>query len=370
MTTQILEKTEATDKVDEKKGLTDNEIRGLAKEEIPFSSLNVEKQQEFRERFVIGEEEIPDESKSEDKSEPDKEQKTESKADEGKVEVKTDPEPESALKRKLYDKSNELNTVSQKLQSAKKRMDQLEALKIEPRKKVKKEEDEDLYSEEHQKKEQDRLDKIESKLNTFAENESKALKDQSQNLQNEQLMLKIGNFQLEEIELQTSKPFTVLNAVYTKFQNDIGGPEARQKFLEDPEFRKQKEALGIVFPISDEDFKKYSTIVQVHKFAQERSYPDYESAYYIWRKENGQLRDVVSNAALAGSQAATQKIMENKSETKTLSPDDGTMGDGNSGMSEEQAMAWLKTHPQPKTQEEIKMQMLIYNKFASPGESG
>lgn len=362
------------EKKEEKKGLTNDELRQIVSEKLSLDELPPEKQEEFHNRFVVDEEELPDDVQppkegdeekkgAQEVQEPVREQESQKLAtpeEEKPSEQKHEPD----LKRKYYEKSNELNTAKQRLEAANKKLEQLETLKLQKPGEYKN--TEDVYSEEALKEMREKVIGLEKAISSFTEseasfikNEKEKLTEQTKTLEEQNLFLSIQTFQGEAPELKTEKPFQVLNASYAKFQDDVGGPEAREKFFSDPEFRKAKEAQGIVFPMDDGTWEKYKTLVEVHHFRNEKQYPDYDSAYYGWRKEKGVTIDKIKEAALRSSQETAKKIVENKLETKTLSPDDGTSSGGSGELSEPQMLAWLEAHPFPKTAEEKKMQASI-----------
>lgn len=371
-------------KTEEQKGLTNDELKQVIAGKIPLDNLPVEKQNEFHQRFVLAEEELPEDvrppeesgtddsqgTKAENQEEP--EQKEPGKQPEKAPEEKKSPDPD--LKRKYYEKSNELNTTKQRLESVTKRLKDLENLRIKAPDGKK---DDDLYSEENLKAQREEVAELRRVLTSLTQgevshikSERERLQQQAAKLEEQNLYLDIQSFQGESPELKTEKPFHVLNAAYAKFQNDVGGPEARERYFSDQEFRKQKEAEGITLPMDEKTWEKYKTLVELHHFRKSEGYPNYSSAYYIWKKNRGIEDDQIKQAALKASQAASAQIVENKTETKTLSPNDGTSGEGGTGMTEQQMIAWLEAHPFPKTKDEQAMQqrILSYVSSATSGE--
>ncbi len=357
---------------EEPKGLTEEEIVSLVKGDIQLESLPPEKQDQFHNEYIAGEKDLPtdpEDKQSDPKETGEKPEDTstvtenaEKPEDKGPIDKKSesdDPE-KAALKKSLYEKSNELNDNKQRFESLKKRLDNIEKMGVKKAPKLK---DDDIYSEENMKAVHNRLVSLEEGLSNFTAAEKKSINKDMDKLQQSILMNEITKFQLEPESqgLRTNQSFDKLNKLYAEFQNKIGGPENRQKFLTDPEFRKQKEAEGHKFPISEDEFQKYSKIVAVHNFKESRGYPDHSSAYLMWCKENGELPDPVQKAASESSEATTKKIIENSQEIKTLSPTDGQ--GGSTGITPEQAQAWLTAHPTPSTPDEMKILNEILKKY-------
>lgn len=322
--------------------------------EMQMEDLTPEQHQEFHDRFVVEQEELPE-----------GEQKEESEVKEEKIpEKKDEPEPvkDDSLKKKYYEKSNELNRVQQLLANSEKRRKELEALKVET-KKVKYE---DPLSDDAIKSRDDRLEAIERRQNQVLEIESKNAAAEVENLKREALYLGIGNFQntSSESDIKTSKSFQVLDAAYAKFQNDIGGPENRQKYLEDAEFRRQKEAEGYVFPMDDKDWNAYQKVVLVHRFKEDNGYPTYSSAYADWKLQNGIVSDQVKDAVLKTAQSITQKVSGNSGSAVVLDPETGKSHQKDEdGMTNEWMEDWLTKHPYPSTPQEVLTQKKIMEKI-------
>ena len=325
----------------------------LEKGEMQIEDLTPEQHQEYHSRFVVEQEELPEKEQNEE---------SEVKVDEDpEAKDKQEPIKDNSLKKKYYEKSNELNRVQQLLANSEKRRKELEALKVET-KKVKYE---DPLSDDAIKSRDERLEAIERRQNQVLEIEAKNAATEVENLRKEALYLGIGNFQnnISEDDIKTSKSFQVLDAAYAKFQNDIGGPENRQKYLDDVEFRKQKEAEGYVFPMDDKDWNAYQKVVLVHRFKEEHGYPTYSSAYADWKLQNGIVSDQVKDAVLKTAQSITQKVSGNSGSAVVLDPETGKSHQKDEdGMTDEWIEDWLTKHPNPSTTQEVLTQQKIMEK--------
>jgi len=334
---------------EENGGLTSEEIQRVVKENDP-NQLSPDKQKEFHERFVVGNEEIPTETEDPPKTEdppPEEPPKTEDKPETEKEK----PEPlssEENLREKYYLKSNELNETKQKLDSTNKRLEEIKNKTLP----LKENKETDVYSEEYIKGIESRQKTLEEKLVAREKSEENSLQTEKAKLEFQSDLLEIAQLQVENTSLQTEKPFSELNAAYTRFQTIIGGPENRDKFLSDPEYRKGMEANGHIFPMSEPDWKKYKDILEIRSFKLEKNHPDLDSAYYKLQKERGVVPDSVKEASLEATQKTTETIANSSQESTILPPNAGTMSQGSTGWTKETIDSWIGAHPYPKTKEE------------------
>lgn len=361
-------------------GLTSEEIQKVVKENDP-SLLPPEKQKEFHERFVVKGEEIPEEKppETEEKSEqpteeqPKPEVKPEVKTEttpEVKPDKKEKPEPLSPeeennikrLREKYYHKSNELNETKLKLQSTNKRLEEIKTKSLTP----KENKETDVYSEDYIKGIEVRQKVLEDRQIEREKSEEVSLKTEKARLEFQSDLLEIAQLQVENTSLQTEKPFSALNAAYSRFQTLVGGQENRDKFLSNPEYRKSMEANGIIFPMSDTDWKRYKELLEIRSFKLEKNHPDLDSAYYKWQKENGIIPDSVKEASLEATQKTTQTIANSSQEATILPPNAGTMATASTGWTKETIDAWIATNPYPKTKED-KATMREINEIVQKG---
>lgn len=336
-------------KAEEKEGLTIEEIQKV-KQDDSIDFLPPEKQKEFHERFVVGNEEIPEEKPEAEQPPKPTEGKPENKPVEEKKEEKTEPlspEEEDNLKQlreKYYLKSNELNETQQKLNKTNKRLEEIK--KTTP---LKENKEADVYDEEYLKSLQTSIKTLEDREIKREKSEETSLQSEKTRLEFQSDMLEIAQLQVENTSLQTEKPFSALNAAYSRFQKNVGGPENRDKFLSDPEYRKNMEAQGIIFPMSDPDWKKYKELLEIRSYKLEHNSEDLDSAYYKYQKVHGIIPDSVKEASLEATQKTTETIANSSQETTILPPNAGTMSGDSIGWTKETIDSWIAANPYPKT---------------------
>jgi len=392
------------EKPEEKGVLLDNDtLRKLHRQEIDFDALTPEQKTEFHTRFVEGEEEgVPTEEEEAEAA-----KKAAEEAAKNPPELPADPpkegdpppipptgpvkpekdkdEGDPELKRKLKEAKDRANTLQQKYDSVTRRLDNLEKMRVPEPPKIEDELDENASK-------QDKFNReMANKVNSWVEAESAALRNEREQLHESTMYSSIGRLQIENPELSTSKPVEVLDKAFCRFRDNLAGQSASseqksravQDFFTNPEARKAKEAQGIVFPIEEKDWANYQTISRILAFKRnggdpnhnsEKSgdkYPDYESAYFMFKKKTGYVPDPVRQAALEAQQRAMDQVADNQNKPQLLSPGDGKSSDGVDGMTAEQAEQWLIDHPTASTPEEKAMLNAIMKKFspasATPG---
>lgn len=266
------------------------------------------------------------------------------------------PAPDYVPGAKYKEKADKANTLQQQLNNAQKKIADLEALKP-PEVKRDKEEEEDnpALKEIRDDKERQR------KTINFQQEEERA---RVHNLERENTMLELDNIQVVEPALRTAKPFSELDSEYAAFQSKVGGPENREKFLNDPQYRAQIEAQGIFFPMSDDDFKKYANIIDIHhtkvgsaKKGEKHDYKTYNAALYEWKMKNPDLIkvekptvDPVAQAALISAEQTANAMQVNNlnsSQSTSLPANGGKTGGG--GWTRESAFNWLSSYPASPT---------------------
>lgn len=332
-----------------KTGLTPEDIQKV-KQDDSIEFLPPEKQKEFHDRFVVGNEEIPEEApKAEEEPKATEEvQKPEIETvKEEKEKVKPlSEEDEENLRKKYYLKSNELNETKLKLQSVNKRLEKVEKPLPKETKEV------DVYDEEYLKGLATRQQALEDRQTDREKSEETDLQTEKAKLEFQSDLLEIAQLQVENTSLQTEKPFSALNAAYSRFQTDVGGPENRDKFLSDPEYRKNMESQGIIFPMSTTDWKKYKELLNIRSYKLEHNSEDLDSAYYKYQKVHGIVSDSVKEASLEATQKTTETIANSSQESTILPPNAGTMAEGSIGWTKETIDSWIAANPYPKTEKD------------------
>lgn len=395
------EEKKAREEAEKSGNLISTELaRELVRNPNKFDELTPEQKTEFHTRFVEMEEEVPENKEEEEKLAAEEEKKdppkpteseegadtsTETGKEKKSKEEEEDPDKQ-ALKAKLKESKDEINTLSQKLNVKDKRVKALEDMRIPEPPKV-----EDEYETETAKAQSDFNRKVAEGVNQWVDAESASLKKETSDLREKTMYVSAGVLQQEFSELDTSKSLEVLDKVFIRFRNDLAGPganeearkEATTKFFNDAEFRKAKEADGIVLPIKEDDWKNYQLVSQILNFkrtggdpgyyknekgeavAREDKYPDLDVAYYAFRKSTGFIPDPVKEAAIETTQKVVDKMEEKDISTTVLSPDAGTGGGDEGGMTEAQAEQWLLDHPTASTLEEKRILREIMSKFSS-----
>lgn len=324
---------------------------------------------EIHERFIIQAEGIPEPGDIEkpDTDKPEQSLKTDQNI-EPDLEPKKEVEPDFLVKRKS--ELDELNRITQKIDAGKKKLGELDEMSRKPeRKKF-----EDVTSEEsiqHLIKRQDQLDTDNQKVLT---SQRETLEQDHKELQQDKLFMEISNFQHENTSFKTSKPIKVINSQYQKFVNDLGEGLTEKsdklarvdKFLKDKDYRDSMEAKGFNFPISSDDYKKFDQISKINAYKTSGKYPSFGSANHDYKMENGIVLDEIKQTALDTEKAILEKI-EKGSGVTTLSPDDGSVGNSKTEMSQAEMQAWIINHPNPSTPQEEKMQKAIHTQLTSGG---
>lgn len=349
------EKTEETDRALDT-------ARQLAKGEITFEEIEDEELlKEVHQRFAVEEEDIPEvgEEKPAEESSTEEQAPAEPQAEpQGQAEPEADPVEESnqtypALRKAELD---ELNTIQQKIEAKRKRLEELDKLGELPQSRK----HEDILSEESMEETRARLERIEKNQSEFFTGKKKELQKETIDLQRDKLYLELANFQLQNVGLKTSKPVNVLNAQYKTFVDKIGGIENVDKFINNKQFREQKEAEGHAFPMSDADYKNFDAISKINAFKNQKKYPTFSAAFHDYQRENGIVLDQVKNAAIEAAQKTIEGVGGQGGAT-TLSPDVGSVGDGKVGMSDKDMETWLINHPNPTSKADIAKAEEIHN---------
>jgi hypothetical protein len=375
--------------------LSNDKVRKLINEEIPYDSLNTDERAEFHNRFIEGDEEgVPtvEEEAATAADNPPENNQTPTPPEENPQtpnlpEANVQPVIEEdadtqALKQKLKAEKDAKNTLQQRLDSANQKLANLDAMKVPEPPQVNDPLDDNVNQQNKWNKD------MAKKLNNYAESEKATIEKDKVATETSLLYSDVSILQTENPELRTSLPIETLDKTYSRFRDGLAGAgstaeqknEAISKYFGDHEFRRTKEGEGHVFPISEADWKGYTTLNQVigfkrnggdasHNFrTQGDKYSEMDVAYYKYNKVHGYLPDPVKKAALESATQVADQIADNQSKPNLLSPDVGQGSDGLEGMTEQQAEQWLLDHPAPSTPEEVAILRGILNKY-SPNHS-
>lgn len=267
-----------------------------------------------------------------------------------------------SIKKKLFDQSVEINRQNQlasKQASDKafiqKQLDDIKNQKVTPR-------TDDHFDDDSQKNFIERL--------SFLENQSveRLQRDQTQvnqahvaTVEIEQRnkavseSLAIQQLQNNFPELKTSVSITQLDDELTSFSKSIGGLEEVNKYLENPEFKKAKDAEGLT-PLSDvfmNNLDKFTKVVDlshgynVNKDDNGQSYSDrnpdvsIDNYYNNELQNSGKFSDMMANAKLAGATAVIDKVASQKYTATTMTPSSGA-DLPNDGMTAQRAIEIMK----------------------------
>ena len=312
---------------------------------------------EFHHRFVNGKEQLPEKTLERPVIDPTPEQKAEEKKEDK-------PDGNWVPGDKYFQKATEANDYKQKFESVKRKQESLEEMvKAMQAQQSAKKPNQDLYSEEFLKGLADEVSSLKATIQKNLMTDMELIKEERRRLEMETVFNDLEGLQNRVSGLKTSKPFRELDKAYAAFQRDIGGPEARQKFLEDPEFRKQKEAQGFKFPMNKDDFERYAHIAEIHRFKAEGGYPTWSSAFADWQEKSG-FKAVQPERAISADEQSAKKVVQKlaeKADESTLLPSTSSgSGVKSSSWSDEKAEAWMKSHPMPKTKEEKDTQAEIH----------
>lgn len=182
-------------------------------------------------------------------------------------------------------------------------------------------------------RERERLERDQTHFNTTqAETADLQAKNKTQSD-----MLAIQQLQNNFQELKTTVPITQLDAELETFAEAIGGYDNVNKYLEDPEFKKTKEAEGLT-PLTNafmENLDKFNKVVEisreynVEKDDNGKSYSDrnpdvsIDNLYMNRLQSSGHYSDQLRNAKLTGANAVADKVVSQKYTATTMQPSTG-----------------------------------------------
>ena len=164
-----------------------------------------------------------------------------------------------------------------------------------------------------------------------------ATQEVQQNIENQKGSLSIEQLQSSFPDLQTTKPIKQLGKELQNFSEAVGGMDNVNKYLDDPEYKKQIDEQGIT-PLSDsfiENLPKYNKIWDLNnKYAvvkddNGQSYsarnPDVSIDNYYMNElqSTGKYTDMLSNAKLTGANSVADKVVSQKFTAATMTPSGG-----------------------------------------------
>ena len=343
--------------------LTDEVLKEFVDGKRGIEQFTPAQAKEFHSRFATGKEELPDPTPKTPVLDP------KPAAEAKPVEIKKKENVVSG--EKYFQKATEANNYKQRFESVKRKQEALEEMvKTMQAQQAAHKPNPDRFSEEYLTALEAKVMNLESTVQKSLTTDMEHIKEERRRLEMETTFNELEGLQNKVTALKTSRPFRELDRAYAAFQRDVGGPEARQKFLDDPEFRKQKEAEGVTFPISKDDFGKYAHIVGLNRFKAEGKYPTWSSAFADYQEQSGFKAEQPEQTSSAVEQAAkkvAQKMAERADEPTLLPSTTSGSGVSSSSWTDEKAGAWMQAHPKPSSREERAIQAEIHaflrNKF-------
>jgi len=265
--------------------------------------------------------------------------------DSPREDVKPEDTAEKALKKKLFDTQVEKNRKDQLLKQANDKVEfvnkQLEELKSNQN--ITQRTD-DNFDDATQNNNVERITRLEEMLKASLEREQNTATTQRSeadvminDLEAQRSELAIEKLQKSFPDLKTTVPMSQLDGELTRFMGEVGGIDNVNKYLEDPEFRKQKEAEGVT-PLSDafiENKDRFGKVVDInHAFSinkdenglthrQRNSDATIESFHMKNQLESGAYTEQLRNAKLSGATSVIDKVASNKHTAPTMSPSSG-----------------------------------------------
>lgn len=277
-------------------------------------------------------------------------------------------------------KTDELNTVSQRLKTREEELATaralLEAAKASkaaapaPKKTI----DEDGYFESIE----ERLARIEAENDRLREANERVLNDKVKTLEEqtrdnavERTFLDIEAFQHRSkslgMDLKTERPIRQIDADVSKLEAVLG-QENVKKMKRDAAYRTEMAAKGFQLP---PEWEKHDTIMQIHDF-KKKGYPTFTSAFVDFAPASGLLQRQVSQASLEAAKATADRLISSSNETALLPAESGAGGASHTVVTDkwtaEKAAAWMNAHPTPKTREEMATQHEILTWLESQPE--
>ena len=249
-----------------------------------------------------------------------------------------------AIKTKLFDSQVEANRNKQLLEKQasdtafyKKQLEDGKNATITPR-------TEDNFDDDSQKNLIERLTLLESQATARAQRDldysatqQTATESVRKDLEVQKGQLSVQQLQNSFPNLKTTEPVHMLDAELNRFSKEVGGLENVNKYLEDPEFKKQKDSEGVA-PLSDSfmnNLDKFNEIVELNNnfavardgsgqtFKDRNADMSLESFYMQNLHSTGKYNEMLNNAKLAGANKVVDKIASQKFTATTMTPAGG-----------------------------------------------
>jgi len=161
----------------------------------------------------------------------------------------------------------------------------------------------------------DEINELKNQLSKKAELEASSYTEILQSKQVEQTFNEIDQLQYEVPEFKTSIPFKDIDKEYSKITQALKDQSQINRYISDPEFRKQKELEGLNQP---QDFDKYIQIMTLYK--KKNQYPSLKSAYNDSQLREEHLKNRFLNQNnVQSSYNQNQILQKNLSELKNKS---------------------------------------------------
>jgi len=264
--------------------------------------------------------------------------------EEPKIEPPSESTELKAIKAKLFESQVEANRnkqLNEKLASDKdfiaKQLNDLKSAQVTQN-------TDNAYDEEYQKQLLERVNLLEGRERERLERDQ-TFSNQSQQealTLNEELKLKSNFLDIKKLqhnnpELRTTADIETLDGELKAFADSVGGYDNVNKYLEDPEFKKAKDAEGLT-PLSNtfmDNLDKFNKIVDLNQeFAFKKddngkSYSDrnpdvtIDNLYMNKLQQSGQYSDMLRNAKLTGANAVVDKVVSQKHTANTMTPASG-----------------------------------------------
>ena len=262
-----------------------------------------------------------------------------------KEEIKPVDTSEKALKDKLFKSQVEANRNKQLLEQQTAKAEfvnkQLEELKNSSNIT---ERTNDNFDDATQANNVDRISRLEDMLKASLEREQNAVTQERndtnvvrQELETERSELAIQRLQTAFPDLKTSVPIKQLDDELTRFIGEVGSIDNVNKYLDDPEFKKQKDAEGIT-PLSEafiQNKDRFGKVVELNhefllnkddsglSFKDRNSDATIESFYMNKQYNSGVYSEQLRNAKLTGANAVIDKVVSQNHTAPTMAPSSG-----------------------------------------------
>jgi len=296
---------------DQKHLLSTEDINTIVKTNS-MSHLSDEQIQEFHTRFIEGGEELPVPQKDQEEPKPQESPDT-------KEQKQTAFDKTAVPGDKYAKKADEANTFRQKYEALRKKLEDNQKLEQSAKairdgaKKNFKVNNDDLLDEENIKNliegfntQKKSVEQMSSMIEENAKKSRLEVENMLSDLRLERMYSDIRDLQDENPELKTKSSIKSLNSKYASFESKLGGREKVDQYMKDENFRKEQEAKGISIPMDNDDWNKFSTILELNGMMRQEGVDNFDYAYYKWRKDRN--IDPVKTAALQASNATVEQL--------------------------------------------------------------